>query len=345
MGAMKDRYGGTDAALRTLQSDPVGMLADVSGAVTGIGGATRVPAIARAGRAIDPLNLAINAPKAAATAVIPKGKPAEMYESAVKFPPVSVKPEVRKRAVETALREKIMPTETGIGKIGLKLDDFDARIDSLVKQADASGKTIPRTRIYSELSKLKKRLREGAGAPKNLRQSRKIVDDLESMLKEGPEDWTPSQMQRFKTSTYRDVNWRAKPDAGSDTMKALASGARQALAKMSPELAEVNKAYGPLAELRDVLQQPAHRIGNRNPMSIVPPLTATAGGAIGDVPGAIAGAGIGLLNNPQILSKMALMLRGAQEKGAMGQMATGSPYAQLLRQGMLQSGRLNELME
>lgn len=339
---VKGRYGSPETAASTLKEDPFGALADVSGLVSGAGAATRIPALGKLGRAIDPVNAAINIPTAATTAIIPEGLPAKMYESAVKFPPVSVKPEVRKRGVETALREKIMPTQGGIERLSMKLDDFDARIDRLVKEADATGQTIPRTRIYSELLDLQKNLSQGAGAPKNIKKAQGLVEDLEKFLESGPDNWTPSQMQKFKTATYRDINWKSKPSAKTETMKSLARGARKSIADLSPELADVNRAYGPLAELRDILQQPAHRISNRNPMSIVPPLTATAGGAMGGIPGAVMGAGVGFLNNPQILSRMAIGLRSAKDSGIIDLLSSGSPYAQLLRQGLLQSGRTNE---
>jgi hypothetical protein len=74
---MKERYGSVEAAKRTFAEDPVGFLADVSMPLTGGGSlAARAPGVvgklgkatATVGSAIDPLSVAMKAPKVAAEA-------------------------------------------------------------------------------------------------------------------------------------------------------------------------------------------------------------------------------------------------------------------------------------
>jgi len=74
---LKERYGTIEAAKRTFAEDPVGFLADVSTPLTGGGSlAARAPGIlgkigeatATVGRAVDPLSIAMQAPKIAAEA-------------------------------------------------------------------------------------------------------------------------------------------------------------------------------------------------------------------------------------------------------------------------------------
>lgn len=341
---MADRFGTPEAASRTFAQDPAGALMDVSGATTLAGGLTRTPALVRAGVGMDPLNVAMNLPKAAAAGLTPRGAPASMYESAVKFPPAQVPREVRERAVETALSERVMPTYAGIDKINDMLGDLDVRINDLINTADKSGKTISRRALYSELSELRQQLRQGAAAPENMRKYTKVVKDLDELMKGGPERLTPSRVQKFKTQTYKDINWRAKPGAKSETMKALARGARKAIEDVTPEIADVNLRYGPLAELRDLLPQPAHRISNRQPVSLTTPLTTTAGGVVGGPAGAAIGAGLGVTQNPRVMAAMALGLRGLQEQGGLGALMSGTPAGEIIRQGLFQTGRLEDMM-
>jgi hypothetical protein len=51
-----------------------------------------------------------------------------------------------------------------------------------------------------------------------------------------------------------------------------------------------------------------------------------------------------MAQNPTIMAGGALGLRGMKDIGPAGYMTSGSPVAQLIRQGLLQSGRLEELM-
>jgi len=345
--AITERYGSGDAALNTLQTDPVGVLADVSGAVSGAGAATRMPALSKVGRALDPINMPLNAIKAAGTAAIPKGAPASMYESAAKYPATGVTRthQAREAATETALKNKIMPTESGINKISLRLEEFDSNIDDLISEAQTTGKKIPKARIFDELPELRRNLSKGVGGPENLAASDRVVRRFKEMHENGPDLWSPKDMQDLKTATYRDINWRVDPDASTETMQAMARGARKSLADLSPELDLINKQYGPLAHLRESLQRPSKRIGNLNLMGISAPLMAAGGGAVGDTLGAAAGLSAGLAMNPHIMAKLALIARGAQETGPLGQITSGSSTAQMIRQGLLQSGRLEEIME
>ena len=340
--AVKGRYGSKDAALNTLQTDPVGVLADVSGAVTGVGAAARAPAVAKIGRAIDPINLAINPVKAAAGA-LPRSLPASMYQSAAKFPPVAVPRKTRDAITETALDYKIMPTSKGIDEISRKLEGLDVKINSLINRADASGKTVSRKAIYSDLKDLRQSLKEGADAPANMRKYTKIVKDLDELMKGGPDQLTPSKLQKFKVATYRDINWRAKPGAKTATMQSLARGARRAIEDVTPEISAVNRQYGPLAELRDRLPQVAHRIDNQNFIPLNTGVLTGAGGAAGNIPGAVAGGLLGMLEFPRVKAGSAIALRELQNAGLLGNFLDNSAMAHAIRHGLLQSGRLEAL--
>jgi hypothetical protein len=277
---IKTRYGTPRAITETIKSDPIGALADVSGLTTGVGGLARSPSLVRAGVAADPFNLAMNAPRAAMSAAIPEKLPAYLYQKSAKFPPAQVPREVREPAIETALSEKILPTYGGIDKLTGKMDVLKGRIKEIVNALDESGTTIDRKNLYSEVLGVMQEISAGADAPANMRKFSKMIADVDAMLEKGPDKLTPSWVQKFKTQTYKDINWRGKKNARTETLKALARGARKSLEDISPELSAVNKEYGPLAELRKILEQPAQRIYNRNPVSLPTAGTTTAGGVV-----------------------------------------------------------------
>jgi hypothetical protein len=71
--ALKNRYGGSEEIKRTLATDPVGALADVSSVLGGIGVAPKMAAVGKVGAAIDPVMLAAKGVKGlgnAATATV-----------------------------------------------------------------------------------------------------------------------------------------------------------------------------------------------------------------------------------------------------------------------------------
>jgi hypothetical protein len=55
--AMKNRYGGSEQLKRTLATDPVGALADISSVLGGVGMAPKMAAVGKVGAAIDPIML------------------------------------------------------------------------------------------------------------------------------------------------------------------------------------------------------------------------------------------------------------------------------------------------
>lgn len=353
--AIMDRYGSVDAFKKTVMADPVGVAMDLSGIVNLAGGLGRAvtktgstankiaQTVQKVGVAADPVNAATGPVKVAIGAAVPRGVPSSMYQSAAKFPPVSVPLKTRNAITETALNEGIMPTYRGIGKANAILEGLDSKIDDLIKAADATGKTVSRKVIYQDLKALRTELAKGADAPRNLRQSRKIVADLDELMKGGPQRLTPSRLQEFKTATYDQINWRGEPSAKTATLQTLARGARKSIEGLTPEIKAVNQRYGPIAELRDRLGQVANRIENLYPWSLSTGIYGGAGGIVGGKTGMAIGAAASMLNNPKILSGLAIYLRNLQNQGLVGNLLDNNQLAAALRQLAIQSGRLEGL--
>ena len=145
--AIKMRYGSMDAFKATLEHDPVGVIADVSGALMAGGAAlSAVPGkvgqiadkAARVGASFDPVSLAANTAKQPAR-MVPKGVSAELYDRAVKWPTradVKHGQGTRAKMTDTALREGLTPDDAGI----VRMMDIKAELNQKLDAAiDAAG--------------------------------------------------------------------------------------------------------------------------------------------------------------------------------------------------------------
>lgn len=313
-GAIKGRYGSLDAVKSTLMNDPVGALADVSG----LGMASKVPGVARIAAAAEPLNIASKGVKAAAKAIIPERMAQNLYQSAAKFS-TTLKPEQRAQIVQTALDYGVMPTSKGVAKVEGRLGILNAHLDDLIETATSSGQKIPVNAVFQHLAELRK-TKGGVrlGNDSDLAAIDKIAGEFHrSMKKRGKSELTPKELQAFKVSAYKDINWDAKRMTGTpikeDAYKSMARGAKDAISQAVPEANEINKLLGELYELQPHLSRSASRIDNRNPIGLTTPINVGAGGYLGSVAdsaglGVAAGVVASALNNPKMQARIAIAL-------------------------------------
>ena len=352
MAMMGDRYGSVDKALNTLESDPVGVLADVSGLMTGGGtllaktGPT-AKRVAQVGSLLDPIQATRNVAGTAAGLLTPKALPREMYDSAVKWRPSIDRqnPGRREQLTETALAEDIMPTPEGLEKAMGREAILGQQVDDLLAAAEDAGASIRVADVRTELVRFQEELGGFKYKSKeNQAIAAKVLESFDDMA-EGREMVSPIELQAFKRDLYKQINYDAKQGtstyAANAAEQALARGARKSLEGVSPEIADINARLGRLIELTDELPQPAARIGNRDLLGIGIPMKSMMGGAVGDVPGAATGAALGLLDLPRLKAGAALKLENLRRRGARGLLDANVPAA-LLTQGLFQSGRFSE---
>lgn len=311
--AIKGRYGSLDALKQTVEDDPVGFLVDVSGA----GSATRIPAVARVAGAVDPLTGAAKAGQAVARAVIPENAAAKLYESAAKFS-TTLPQAKREGLVRTALEHGILPTQKGVKRVSGRIDVLNNQLDDLIDQATKTGSQIPVGAVFQHLNELRKR-KSGVKieSDADLAAIDKIAGGFHQSLK-GRKTVTPEELQAFKVDAYNKINWDAKRMTGTpikeDTYKAMARGAKDAIAKEIPEASEINKLLGELYELQPHLIRAANRIDNRNLISLdtsVKTGAGVAGGAALDATGtgAALGFALSMLGNPKVKPRIAMTLK------------------------------------
>lgn len=316
----KDRYGSLEAVKRTIQNDPAGAMLDVSA----LGSLGKVPGLAQAAKYTDPLNAAARATQAASKVIIRPGFAEKLYESAVKFGTTIPKAN-REKMVATALDHGFMPTQRGVRKVDSRIAALGETLDDMIIESGKAGTKIPVESVYRYLGELKKSKRGTIGAKKDIATIKKIEADFRAHITELGKEMggrikavTPDQLQYFKQQAYKDVSYKPgrKPVTRpkEQTYKAMARGAKDAVADAVPEVSEINKLLGEVLELQPELARAANRIENRNLIGLdtsVKVGAGIAGGAAADATGfgAALGMAASLLGNPKIKPRIAFALK------------------------------------
>jgi len=355
-----NKYGSKDAFLKELQNNPASILSDISMFVTGgASGAAKVASlsklgtkvsagleqVAKAGTAIDPLNLAANTTMYGASKVIPKTVAPMMYESAAKWG-TTLSPADRASITETALKNQIPLDYSGLGKVQSKLTDLGDKMDNLITNATDQNIKIPATKVLESLKDVKKK---SGGFKIEAAQDIKEINDIEKQFKTYLKQnkitsVTPQQLQDFKSDAYKRIDFGRAPTkpsiAKEDAYRAMADVAKTSLEGFMPELKAINAQYGSLKELQPNLQKAVGRIENRDLMGLGATAKTGAGGALGGIPGAALGFAQSLLDSPKIKGKAALELYKKQNQG-LGMFLDNNARNTLARQLIEQQFELN----
>lgn len=348
---MTNRYGGVDRALKTLENDPAGFVGDLSALLTG--GAALIPKVGKVGRvatsvskvgaAIDPLNIATNVAQYGGSKVLPKSLPRTLYEKSVKWEP-STPIKERKSITETALKEQLLPTYTGVGRLQVAADQLRANIDNLIEDATNANVKIPAETVFKNIDDVRNSLGGfKVEAIDDVREINRIETKFRNYLKAKKiTEVTPKELQEFKVNVTKKVNYGRKSElpslAKEETYEAMGRGAREALETLDPNISPLNKRLSKLLELKPHLERSAARIENRDIMNLGFPIKAGAGSAIGGIEGAVAGGALSMIDWPAVKARSALDLYKKQNQG-LGLFLDNSPQAALTRQLLQQQGR------
>lgn len=343
----QQRYGSTENALKALQTDPVGVLGDVSALFTG--GGMAIPqagkTVSRIGAAVEPLNIAKNVAGYGASKVIPSSVAPKLYESAAKWS-TTLSPEERAGLTATALEQQLMPSQAGVTKAQQTINDLGNQIDTLVTSATESGAKIPSTEVFKYINDTKSKLGGvKMEAPQDVAAVNKISNDFRKYLGKLKKDsLTPQELQDFKTDAYKRINFERGTEKASiakeETYKAMSKAAKEALQTQIPELQLLNQQQGQLLELLPNLQRSAARIENRDLLGLGAPIKVGAGGVVGNELGALGGAATSILDMPKAKAAMALDLYKKQRQG-IGMFLDNNTRNALLRQMLEEQGQYN----
>ena len=300
---ISQRYGSWEKALKTLETDPVGVLGDLSAFLTGgamiaprAGGISRM--MADAGKATDPLQ-AVSTPFKAATAGVlnipPVGKGVqELAENsllrAIKFSP-QMKNEQRRSMVRTLLEEDLRLTRKGLDKLVNTMSYIGQEIDALIQSSKGTVSANVVLNVMEEAQQKLGGFREGAET--NLHKAALWIKQQKNYFeKQGFDQVTAAELQQWKTDLYRQIYEDARNQKSQHYKTVIGEGsaqsAKQAIEELIPEIKDPNKRYGSLAEVLPLFEAAVNKAENKSLTSLTQKLM-IAGGVTTDILGPTGG--------------------------------------------------------
>lgn len=360
----KKRYGGEDKLRNTIETDPVGFLADVSTVLTGTGGALRgsavvaekagqaaatvAPAIRAAGKAasatgaaVDPVSMVVSGAINTAGKTIPgaasKLSPEALYESALK-PSTTLSKEERATRVSTALENNILPNQQGLDKVRSLITQIDDEVNGIIREGPYGGNPINTDAVVQHLDQLK----EFARNTVNPQEPLAIIKKVESrFLAAKGTAMSVEAAHNLKKNTYLELKKfydKFTQNAAVEAKKALARGLKEEVYALYPELREMGKKEGALIALEESIERAANRISNRDVIGLGVPMKGAAGGIVGGPAGAVATTALGILDTPQVKARLAQALYRARK-------GVDSIKGTTARAAAFQAGRIDEKTE
>lgn len=335
----KDRYGSLDGFKKAVAEDPVGVFADAStflvpgGAVLqGVGKGTKISMLSKIGKAAsktgvvyDPFNVAkatakvgAGATTKAASKFLPMLEPSDLYRRAVKFS-TTIPAKTQNKLIASALKHDILPTANGMDRLRSKINVLNKQIEDAIVTEGKTGRKINYGEFLQYTDKLKKFEKSVFGS--DSRAIENVVKDFhkQQVLKRGSTQIPIEEAHKIKQELYSRMEkayskLNSKP-IKTETQMAIASGIRQSLEDVIPEIRQLNADEASLINLRKAIEGRVASIKNADvvPFSLVG--RSLIGGALGGQAGAVGGLTFGLMSAPVIKSKIALVLKDLQSKG------------------------------
>lgn len=368
----KNTYGSYANFKKTIAEDPSRILVDlgsvIAPAAKGVkvtAAAANLPKIAKTAEVIskgaalaDPITAGaagtrkLGAVTSKLTGNVFKGlSPTGLYKSATKMSTKLSETE-RGRLAQIALDEGVTPTLKGLDNIDDKISTLDNKIFEMIEDAEKTGTTMPLAKLFKDFDTLKsKRLlsskpKEGIAA---IDRIKKGIIEANAKIQRGR--LTPKEAQKLKQTIYKDLNGYydqvKNSPASVEAQKSVARAAKTFLEEIVPEIKALNKKDGDLISLRRAIEGPASRIANRDIFGLGVTAKVGTGAALGVAGGPEIGAlttagglALGILDDPVVKSKLAIVLNKLQKEGA-----KINPDHALIRLGLYEASRLKGIGE
>ena len=258
-------------------------------------------------------------PFAAAKALKETKLPERLFASAVKAPLArkwltKMGPErasMREESISAGLTSHVRPTEFSKESLGYLKEDMGKAIDKSVSDAAASGaKAINKNEIVSRGMAEAYAQVPNTGNPI---KSRAYLDALKKGLLSGRPDAIPvDQANAWKQGLYKEVNWpsstakTATMQLKESAFKGVAHELMVDIEHRVPEVANLNKNYGPYKNLEEVITRAVSREGNKD----LVPLSAKV---LLNPKYWVLGVWDATLGNPQVKTQIAFTLEKARK--------------------------------
>lgn len=262
----KERYGSPEGVKETIETDPVGVLADIVSVFYGGLGAART-GIKMGAKAL------------------PDDLPNSMVEEVGKFPAARLTNEEVKGLTEFMLENDIRFTTQGIKKLDDIITENGKAIDKLIAKYD-QGQTVPRTEIIATLRRMKREtVGKSALGSEDRKVIQKIIDGWEDEIRvSGKNKFTLPELQKFKQTTYGKINWNNnsnKKAVKNEALKRMALDAKARIENEVPGIKEANRAQGTGLELKPMLDKSTKRIDRNNKIGMDYLVSTGSGGMFG----------------------------------------------------------------
>lgn len=364
------RYGSPLEALRTAYKDPVGFLSDISlvggplkiaGKLQGVLGKTGSNVIGKTGEAlsaIDPMSVA-GATGLSAVSNLPyvRGAPESVYETSLKMG-TSTKtrmgqPETRKQVIETLLEGGVPITREGEKQLEAMIRKRTSELDNIIETAEAEGKTIPLSKITSELKTLRDKISDPTINPRATEQAAAIESFAMNWLSDlGPvRELTPSQVRGLRQTLDAELNYDrispTTPPLQRRMTEAVASGARQSLRDVVEGYGEAGMDISKMLTAQEALAKAVNRLDQNQSIGLKQAIGVGIGTGVGAGSDAIFSQLLGLImaggaltltpQNKQTLARVIYNSRDLtkeQKRTLLGQFATqAGPTQQRVEEG------------
>lgn len=339
-GMLKNRYGSIENTKKTIATDPVGFMMDLSTVLGGTGSLLKTAGkvgdisslaktgevVGEIGNAVNPISLAGVVARGATKAVASTGLPERLYGSAVKFS-TTLKPEARAARIKTGIIERIVPSKEGLSKLRDTVEGVNNEIKGIINNASKTGDTLKADEIITRLDDLKS-FYSNAAAPQN------FIDDIDKLAEQFKgfhgESIPVETAQKIKQTTYQIIrkHYGELKSVSIEGQKAIARGIKEELVLKYPELAKLNARESSLLSLEESIVKAVSRLENRDMIGIGSTIATTAGTAATGVPhaGLLTGIGRALWDHPKVKSRIAFALQTARNKAliqSQSKIATG----------------------
>jgi hypothetical protein len=300
MKYVTESYGSFDKFKRAAYNDPVGVASELSVVglpIKGAGTAMKVPAMARAGMAIEHLDpsMALSTGAKAATANV-AGKvadPQSTYENVLKMSvsPTSKysQPRVRDRVTKRLLDDQVEISPQGVADYQAKISSMTRQLDGKIAAADRAGTTIPLADIIKDLKPLVDQVTNPITNPSSRAEAKAVYTYINNWLSSmGPvTELKPSQVRELRQTLDKQIGWgkvdTTTPPIQKRTQEALANAARGRLATSLDTEGVTAKDIGGALEALTPLERSSARMRNNNAIGLREAGTMAAGFAAGSL--------------------------------------------------------------
>ena len=171
------------------------------------------------------------------------------------------------RAIDTMLKEKILPTEGGMGALRGEASQINKDVSDLINKSTA---TIDKGSVAGRLQEVVSRIEKSSMNPQS--QLKTVENIYTEVMQNGliPQNMPVSQAQQLKQGIYQMLK-KKYGELGSDSIeaqKALARGLKEEIEKVVPEVVSKNARASELWNALNVAERRQLLDLNRNPLNM-----------------------------------------------------------------------------